>query len=113
MNFFTKLNPFQKKNFALPLLTPKPLVTVINGQIRFFDKIYNNDALSLWLIEKYNTLSEVSAPINKIAEFASVVEPELYENGEYLEDTDPIYQLLEMPNKYQNWQEYYKKHFIY
>ena len=113
MNFFTKLNPFQKKSFALPLLSPKPLVTVINGQIRFFDKIYSNDALSLWLIEKYNTLSEVSAPINKIAEFASVVEPELYENGEYLEDTDPIYQLLEMPNKYQNWQEYYKKHFIY
>lgn len=106
--------PFQKKNFVTPLGTTKPMMVIMNGQKYFFQKLNNEKTAAQYLIDKYNCLNEVSAPINKIAEFGSVVVPELYNaNDEYIEETSPLYKQIFTPNKYQNWQEFYKKHLIY
>jgi phage portal protein BeeE len=115
MGFIDKITkPFQKKNFIAPLGTQKPMMVIMNGQKYFFEKLNNEKDASEYLIKKYNTLNEVAAPINKMAEFGSVVEPELYDaNDEYIEETSPLYKAILSPNKYQNWQEFYKKHLIY
>lgn len=115
MSFIQKLTkPFQRKNFAAPLSTQKPMMVIMNGQKYFFQKLNNEKTAAQYLIDKYNCLNEVSAPINKIAEFGSVVVPELYDaKGEYIETSSPLYKQIFKPNKYQSWQEFYKKHIIY
>jgi len=105
---------FKKKNIALPLSSRTPLIAVIQGKISYFDPLDSENRADKWLIDKYNTLSEVAAPINKYAEYGSVVEPELFnEKGEELPETHPAYKLIKNPNNNQNWQEFYKKHLIY
>lgn len=104
---------FTKKNFALPLSDKRPMIAVIQGKIAYFEST-DEKKIDAWLIDKYNKLSEVSAPVNKFAEYASIVEPELFDkNGKELPETHPAHLLINNPNKNQNWEEFYKKHIIY
>lgn len=105
--------PFSKKSFTMPLTDKRPMVVMIGGKTRYFESTNTEQDLSQTLIKAYNELSEVSSPINKIAEFGSVVIPEpVDQNGKAI--TDPnILKWFNHPNANQNWQEFYKKHLIY
>ena len=97
----------------MPLSDKRPLMMVINGQTRYFERTQAESDLNKALIDAYNTLVEVAAPINKIADLASVVIPiPVDDNGEEIKDKDLI-DLLKKPNQFQTWEEYYRKAIIY
>lgn len=105
MSFLNRI--FQKKNFSLPLTGQKPIFQVINGKPVFYD--VSSDSSKMWLLEKYNKLSEISAIINKIAYYAAAVGHNLQDKqGNPITDRQ-ILDLFKQPNSLEDWQSYYKK----
>lgn len=81
--------------------------TIVN-----WNNVYKDSQNNLKLIQQYNNLAEISAPINKFADAFSLILPIIKQNGKEVKN-HWLKSLLEKPNDLQNWSAFISQLAIY